>query len=117
MTQYAMQPQRSAVGYPLPSRLRRGMEKITGMNLQPVRVFYNSPKPAQVHAHAYAQGLDIYLAPGQVHHLPHELGHIIQQAKGMVQPTTQVNGVDVNDDPQLEGHATALGEAAVRVGY
>ncbi|WP_421846554.1 eCIS core domain-containing protein [Marinomonas sp.] len=105
------------VCYPLPTRLRRGMEKLTGIRLNYVRVFYHSPKPAQVKAHAYAQGWNIYLASGQEHHLPHELGHIIQQAKGMVKPTTHVNGVPVNDDPALEQHATELGNAAVRLGY
>ncbi|WP_268747794.1 hypothetical protein [Pseudoalteromonas luteoviolacea] len=32
------------------------MEKLTGVNLANVRVHYNSPKPALVQAHAYAQG-------------------------------------------------------------
>ncbi|QUJ69637.1 DUF4157 domain-containing protein (plasmid) [Photobacterium sp. GJ3] len=111
------QKRTSGYVYPLPARLRRGMEKITGINLEQVRVFYHSDKPSQLQAHAYAQGWNIYLAPGQEHHLPHELGHIIQQAKGMVQPTMQVNGVAVNDDPALEAHATWLGEQAVRAGY
>ncbi|MCF6438451.1 DUF4157 domain-containing protein [Pseudoalteromonas luteoviolacea] len=100
----------------LPPRLRRGMEKLTGVNLANVRVHYNSPKPALVQAHAYAQGKDIYLSPGQEKHLPHELGHIAQQALGMVKPTTEVNGVAVNDDPKLEQQATDWGEKAVRLG-
>ena len=101
---------------PLPVSLRQGMERISGVNLQRVRVHYNSHKPAQVQAHAYAQGEDIYLAPGQESHLPHELGHVVQQKMGMVEPTMVVNGVAVNDDPKLEQHATELGEMAVRVG-
>ena len=100
---------------PLPVCLRRGMEKISGLNLQRVRVHYNSRKPAQVQAHAYAQGEDIYLAPGQEQHLPHELGHVVQQALDMVKPNTVLNGVAVNDDPMLEQHATELGEAALAV--
>ena len=100
----------------LPPRLKRGMEKLTGVNLANVRVHYNSPNPAQVQAHAYAQGRDIYLAPTQEHHLPHELGHIAQQALGMVKPTTEVNGVAVNDNPKLEQQATDWGEMAVRLG-
>lgn len=101
-------------GKPLPLKLRRGMEKLTGINLSHVRVFYNSPKPAQVLAHAYAQGRNIYIAPGQEQHLPHELGHVVQQAKGMVKPTVSINGVEVNDDPWLEAHATQLGEMSTR---
>lgn len=100
----------------LPARLQRGMEALTGVNLADVRVHYNSPNPAQVQAHAYAQGRDIYLAAGQEKHLPHELGHIAQQALGMVKPTTEVNGVAVNDDPKLEQQATDWGEMAVRLG-
>ncbi len=100
----------------LPPRLKRGMEKLTGVNLSNVRVHYNSPKPALVQAHAYAQGKDIYLAPGQADHLPHELGHIAQQALGMVQPTTEVNGVAVNDDPKLEQQATDWGDKALMLG-
>lgn len=100
----------------LPACLQRGMEKLTRVNLQKVRVHYNSDKPAHVQAHAYAQGQDIYLAPGQEHHLPHELGHIVQQALNMVQPTKVVNGVAINDDPKLENHATELGNRAMKLG-
>jgi len=100
----------------LPPRLKRGMEKLTGVNLDGVRVHYNSPLPARVQAHAYAQGEDIFLAPGQEHHLPHELGHVAQQALGLVKPTTSVNGVPVNDDPKLEQQATDWGERAVGLG-
>ncbi|AQM69935.1 hypothetical protein Vca1114GL_03509 [Vibrio campbellii] len=98
---------------PLPPKLRRGMERLTGINLSNVRVFYNSLKPGQVQAHAYAQGRNIYISSGQEQHLPHELGHVIQQAKGMVKPTVNINGVEINDDPWLEKHATELGLLAV----
>lgn len=101
--------------HPLPSRLRRGMEALTGIDLSPVKVFYNSAKPAQVQAYAYAQGDSIYLAPNQQHHLPHELGHIIQQAMGMVEPTMEIDGVAINDDPELEQHATDLGNLALNL--
>lgn len=97
----------------LPLCLKKAMEAISGIKLPQVRVHYNSSLPAQVNALAYAQGLDIYLAPGQEHHLAHELGHVVQQALGMVQPTTMANGVEINDDPRLEQHASELGEQAV----
>lgn len=100
----------------LPACLKAGMEAVSGVSLQRVRVHYNSDLPAQVNAHAYAQGGDIYLAPGQEHHLPHELGHVVQQSLNMVQPTTTVNGLPVNDDPKLEDHATELGEKALLQG-
>ena len=105
-----------AISQALPNCLKLGMEAISGVNLDGVRVHMNSNLPAQVNAHAYAQGTDIYLAPGQEHHLPHELGHVVQQALGMVKPTTKVNGVAVNDDPSLEEHATRLGNKAMERG-
>jgi len=37
-----------------------------------VQVHYNSGKPAQLNALAYAQGTDIHVAPRQEKHLPHE---------------------------------------------
>jgi hypothetical protein len=52
----------------------------TGLTMDHVRVHYNSEKPAQLNAHAYAQGSDIHLAPGQDRHLPHEAWHLVQQA-------------------------------------
>lgn len=100
----------------LPDNLKSGMENLSGMSLDNVKVHYNSSKPAAVQAHAYAQGTDIHLAQGQEKHLPHELGHVVQQAQGRVQPTTSVNGVPVNDNPALESEADALGAKALSKG-
>ena len=47
-----------------------------------IRVHYNAAGPAQIQAHAYAQGSDIHVAPGQERHLPHEAWHVVQQALG-----------------------------------
>lgn len=98
----------------LPDNLKTGMEHLSGMNLDHVRVHYNSSKPATVQAHAFAQGSDIHIAGGQEKHLPHELGHVVQQAQGRVKPTTSVGGVSVNDDTRLEDEATCMGEAALQ---
>lgn len=100
----------------LPDNLKSGMENLSGMNLDSVKVHYNSSKPAAVQAHAYAQGTDIHLAQGQEKHLPHELGHVVQQAQGRVQPTTSVNGLPVNDDANLEKEADSLGAKALKGG-
>ena len=99
----------------LPDTLRVAMEKMSGLSLDGVRVHYNSRKPAQVNALAYAQGTDIYLGPGQERHLPHEAWHIVQQKQGRVRPTMQVNGVAVNDNPSLEREADMMGLRAGRV--
>jgi hypothetical protein len=56
----------------LPNQLKSGIESLSGMSLDNVKVHYNSSKPAQLNAHAYAQGSDIHVAPGQEQHLPHE---------------------------------------------
>ena len=98
----------------LPDELKSGMENVSGVRLDNVRVHYNSPKPATVQAHAFAQGSDIHLAPGQDKHLPHELGHVVQQAQGRVKPTTAVGDTPVNDSPELENEATKMGENALR---
>ncbi len=102
-----MQRQPNQTG--LPDNLKSGMENLSGMSLDHVRVHRNSAKPAAVQAHAYAQGNEIHLAGGQEHHLPHELGHVVQQLQGRVKPTISVGGAAVNDDARLESEATAMG--------
>ena len=98
----------------LPDDLKSGMENLSGMSLDDVKVHTNSSNPAQFQAHAYAQGSDIHLGPGQEKHLPHELGHVVQQKQGRVQPTKQLAGkVNVNDDSALEKEADTLGEKAL----
>ncbi|MEJ2045197.1 MAG: DUF4157 domain-containing protein [Reinekea sp.] len=99
----------------LPDNLKSGMENLSGVSLDSVKVHYNSPQPAAVQAHAYAQGTDIHIAPGQEQHLPHELGHVVQQAQGRVQPTTTVAGKPVNDNSGLETEATAMGNKAMQM--
>ncbi len=94
----------------LPDQLKTGVENLSGYSMDDVKVHYNSPKPAQLQAHAYAQGTDIHLAPGQEKHLPHEAWHVVQQKQGRVQPTTQLKGkVNINDDPKLEREADVMG--------
>jgi hypothetical protein len=99
----------------MPDNLKSGIENLSGMNMDHVRVHYNSSQPAQLNALAYAQGSDIHVAPGQEKHLPHEAWHVVQQAQGRVQPTTQMKtGVAVNDDPGLEHEADVMGEKALQ---
>jgi hypothetical protein len=76
----------------LPNQLKTGIESLSGMSMDHVKVHYNSSKPAQLQAHAYAQGSEIHVAPGQEQHLPHEAWHVVQQAQGRVTPTTQLKG-------------------------
>jgi len=81
-----------------------------------VRVHYNSDKPAQLQAHAYAQGAEIHLASGQEKYLPHEAWHVVQQKQGRVKATVQAKGsAPVNDDGGLENEADVMGAKALRI--
>ncbi|MCG7755868.1 MAG: DUF4157 domain-containing protein, partial [Nitrosomonas sp.] len=98
----------------LPDNLKSGIENLSGLSMDSVRVHYNSSQPAQLNALAYAQGTDIHVAPGQEQHLPHEAWHVVQQAQGRVQPTMQMKeGVPINDDKGLEHEADVMGAKAL----
>ena len=97
----------------LPTQLKSGVENLSGFSLDDVKVHYNSDKPAQLQAHAYAQGTDIHVASGQEKHLPHEAWHVVQQKQGRVQATTQMKGIGVNDDSGLEKEADVMGAKAI----
>jgi hypothetical protein len=100
----------------LPDNLKSGIESLSGMSMDNVKVHYNSSQPAQLNALAYAQGTDIHVAPGQEQHLPHEAWHVVQQAQGRVKPTMQMKqGVPVNDDKSLEHEADVMGAKAVQM--
>jgi hypothetical protein len=91
LEQTAPQPNKTG----LPDHLKSGIESLSGLSMDNVRVHYNSSQPEQLNALAYAQGTGIHLAPGQEQHLPHEAWHMVQQA----QPTMQkMCGVPVNDN-------------------
>lgn len=96
----------------MPEQLKSGLEQMSGFDLSDVRVHRNSVKPAQLNALAYAQGQNIYLAPGQERQLPHEGWHVIQQMQGRVKPTMQLRGVDINNDSALEQEADQMGGKA-----
>lgn len=98
----------------MPDNLKSGIESLSGFSMNDVRVHYNSSKPATVQALAYTQGTDIHVAPGQEKHLPHEAWHVAQQMAGRVSPTTNINGMPVNDNAALEHEADVMGEKAVQ---
>jgi hypothetical protein len=97
----------------LPDHLKAGVEALSGYSMNDVRVHYNSDKPAQLHALAYAQGPDIHVGPGQERNLPHEAWHVVQQKQGRVQATLQTKtNVPINDDAGLEAEADVMGAKA-----
>ncbi len=96
----------------LPATLRDGVFALSGVDLERVRVHSNSMWPERVDALAYADGDDIYLAPGADRHLAHEAWHVVQQRQGRVWANAQVDGVEINDDPTLEAEADLMGARA-----
>ncbi len=93
----------------IPDQTKENFENMSGFSFDDVRVHYNSDKPAQLQALAYTQGNEVHIAPGQEKHLGHELGHVVQQKQGRVQPTMQLQGVNVNDNEGLEREADVMG--------
>ncbi len=100
----------------LPDSLKAGIENLSGLAMDDVKVHYNSSKPAQLQALAYTQGTEIEVAPGQEQHLPHEAWHVVQQKQGRVRPTVQMKGRGVNNDSGLEKEADLMGKQAVQHG-
>ncbi len=98
----------------MPDNLKAGIENLSGISLDDVKVHYNSDKPAQLSALAYAQGTEIHVAPGQERYLPHEAWHVVQQKQGRVRPTMQMKEVAINDDKGLEKEADVMGGTAIQ---
>jgi len=107
--------QQTRQGAPLPDALRSGLAAQAAREIPDLRVHYNSHRPTQLQAHAYTQGNDIFLAPGQERHLPHEAWHVVQQQQGRVGASWHAQGADeARVVPQ--GAATTLVRGPV-VGY
>lgn len=98
----------------LPDNLKKGIENLSGYSMNDVKVHYNSDKPSQLQALAYTQGTDIHVAPRQEQYLPHEAWHVVQQKQGRVQPTVQLQGINVNDNEGLEEEADKMGGKAIQ---
>ena len=106
--------QKKENGTGLPDNLKSGVENLSGYSMDDVNVHRNSDKPAELQAHAYAQGTDIHLGAGQEKHLPHEAWHVVQQKQGRVKPTKQLKGkTNINDDVGLENEADVMGAKAL----
>jgi hypothetical protein len=113
MGSYVIQKKTNSTG--LPGNLKSGIENLSGYSMDDVKVHYNSSQPAQLHAHAYAQGTNIHIAPGQEKHLAHEAWHVVQQKQGRVRPTMQMKGkVNINDNFSLEKEADEMGTKALQ---
>lgn len=101
----------------MPDGVKQRMEDSFGMDFSSVRIHPDSPSAPEVGALAYTQGTDIHFAPGQFKPdtsagrqlLGHELTHVVQQSKGLVQPTGEIGGLPVNDNEALEQEADVQG--------
>lgn len=94
----------------IPTQMKERMEYHTGFSLDDVRVHYHSDMPKRLDALAYTQGNQVYLGAGQERHLPHELGHVVQQKLGKVKADTRhESGVMMNTDVALEREADEIG--------
>lgn len=102
-TREAGQDQENRTG--LPDSLKAGLERLSGYSLSDIRVHYDSPKPDALQALAYTRGTEIHVGPGQEQHLAHEAWHVVQQKQGRVKPTGSLDGIPLNEDPQLESEA------------
>jgi len=100
----------------LPNNLKNGIEALSGISMDGVKVHMNADKPAQLNALAYAQNTDIHLAAKQEEHLLHEAWHLVQQKHGRVKPTTELDSfTEVNDDAGLETEADEMGTKAADI--
>ncbi|HEX3048547.1 MAG TPA: DUF4157 domain-containing protein [Bacillota bacterium] len=98
----------------IPDHLKAGVESLSGIAMDDVRVHYNSDKPMGLGALAYTQGTDIHVAPGQERHLAHEAWHVVQQKEGRVEPTGAIGGMPLNDSRGLESEADVMGGKALQ---
>src|SRR5262249_8411768 len=90
---------------PLPEPLKAGVERLSGVAVDDVRVHADSPVPAALGAHAFTWGRHIHVGPGQQHHLPHEAWHAAQQIGGRVAATQARAGGALSDHPRRDREA------------
>lgn len=94
----------------LPDSLKAGVESLSGMSMDHVKVHYNSARPAALNAHAYAQGSDIHVGPGRQHLVAHEAWHMVQQRGGRVGDNVRSHIGLSKDERQraLDAHMLAM---------
>jgi len=99
----------------LPDALKTGVEALSGLAMDEVRVHRNSSEPAKLGALAYTRGSNIHLGPGQERHLPHEAWHVVQQKQGRVPSSPTIPGESaVNTDVTLEREADDAGRTSTK---
>ncbi len=89
----------------MPESMKAGLEHYSGLDMSGLKVHFNSSLPSKHFAHAFTQGNQIYLGPGQRHQLGHEAWHAAQQMKGRVSANSRINGKPLNNSKHLEKEA------------
>lgn len=94
----------------IPMQLKERMELSPGLSFDDVRVQYNSVLPTRLDTPAYTQKNQVEVGSGQEHHLPHELGYVVQQKMGNVRANGRHSSdAALNTDPGLEHQADEIG--------
>lgn len=105
----------------LPEQLLEKMESSFGEDFSDVEIHENSNKADQLHARAFTQGNHIHFRKGEFNTasqpgeelIAHELAHVVQQRRGLVQHTHTENAFNVNSDYLLEEKADVEAKKAV----
>lgn len=87
-------------------------EAVSQLNLDDVRIYYDSPRPLEYGALAYARKNEIHMGPGAAARVPHELWHIVQQRQGRV--AAHGTNPPANEDRALEQEANAFEKGLLR---
>ena len=104
----------------LPPAVQAKMEGHFGQDLSHLQVKTNSQEATQLQAKAFARGSEVHFAPGQYQPhtqegqklIGHEVAHTVQQQRGEVSPTAEVEGKALNNSPALEARAEQEGAKA-----
>ena len=100
----------------LPITLSNQIQTLLGVDPAQAVLHKNSSKAAEIGALAFVRGHEIHFAPGKFNPntregkelIVHEFTHYKQQLQGLVQPTSEIAGMPLNDDAGLEGEADAM---------
>jgi len=83
-------------GSALPSDIRKRFEKCPGFSLADVPVYCNSDETAKLSTLAYAQGNIVHVGSRQEQYLPHYVGHVIQQKRGVAKADRGKTAASIN---------------------
>lgn len=109
----------------LPEDVQFKMESTFGEDFSNVNIHENSKQANDLNALAFTQNENIHFATGKLDPqsksgrelIGHEFAHVTQQRQGKVNQTTQLKGLSINDDKNLENEADNLGKKAAQAKF